>query len=588
MWARKDWVGFICCIYWCVLIGCVSASSSATAASLPRIDIGQLQEQWLREPVEFVVLDEHLALEDVQAANFQPLTGHSINQGIRDQIYWLRFRLYNDGPAAKSWILQNDTSYLDNLVVYHRDQHAEQFTRRHLSDRQPFHTRDIDYRNLSFGHSTEAGAYTDIYLQLYYDKADSISLNFHLWDEAVFWDAARDENLIYGIYYGILAALVLLSLTFAVLLRQLNALYYAVFLLSTGAMWLMLNGYAFQYLWPNSVYWHNEGFHIFFLLFALFALQFSKAFLRTRSIQPRVHRFFTALQVVAVASLALRASGEYRMVLDLAFGMLFLLAFIIPIASWRAYRKGLSYARWYTVAWLIYSISLLICVVSAYTDMLQWGMQVLNYMQTGSLLEALFLMVAMSEWLLSLDRDRRKALALANQDPLTRLGNRRLLQVQYEHYREQFHKDGQPVFLIMMDLDFFKQINDTHGHEAGDYVLKEVAVMLKEFSRDGDVCTRYGGEEFAVLLRADNIEAVWQVAERIRQQFASRPTTYNNQVIEHTLSSGITQVLSKNEILSVQEMMCRADAALYQAKSAGRNISVIYDNSTLCGIAKPF
>jgi diguanylate cyclase (GGDEF)-like protein len=564
-------------VFW--LVVCAGANAEVTAESVPELNIGQLEHLWLRAPAEFAVVDQHQPLDAIKNAAFHPLTDSDINQGISGKIYWLRIRLYNDSPVKKTWLLHNDTSYLDNLVIYYRDQNSTEFQRRHLSDRVAFHDRDIDYRNIAFSHVTAPGDYTDLYISAYFDKADSVSLNFHLWDRENFEEAAREENLVYGGYYGALVILAILSLIFAALLRQASALYYAAFLLSTAFMWSLLNGYAFQYIWPGSVYWHNEGFHISFLLFAFFALQFSKAFLRTTALQPRTHWFFNILQLIIIIALIMRAFGIYGGVLHIAFAMLALLALVIPWVSWRAWREGLTYARWYTFAWLVYSLNLVICVTSAYTDVLQWGMQVLDYMQAGSLLEAILLMVAMSEWLLSLDTDRRKAIALANQDPLTGLGNRRLLQMQYEFLRERFYKDGQPVFLIMLDLDHFKQINDTYGHEAGDLVLIEIARLIVHSSRDGDVCIRYGGEEFAMLLRADSLQAVWQVAERIRLQFAQNPTVYKNYEIQHTLSSGITQVLTEHEVLGVQEMMARADAALYQGKSAGRNCNTIYDGN---------
>jgi diguanylate cyclase (GGDEF)-like protein len=564
------WLAFV---VWCL-------ANTAAATVLPIIDIGQLQHQQLAGTVEFLSLNSHIAFSDVRTRRFEQLTPNHVNQGISDNIFWLRFRLHNSAKTPTAWLLHPDTSYVDNLSVYIRDQGSNGFASDHLSDRQPFHTRPVNYRYLAHEHVTPAGKYTDVYVKLHFvaGKPDSVSLNLQLWNKAHFWPAASQETVVYGTYYGALFILFILSLLIALLLKKPVALYYAGLLASTACMWLLLNGYGFQYLWPKSVYWQNEGFHITYLLFTLFALQFSKAFLRTRELQPRVHRLLNLFQILALAGLASRAFGYYAPALHLSFGLLFVVALLIPAAGWFAYRGGLSHARWYTLAWLAYSAGLVVCILSAYTGSLQWSMQVLDYLQIGSLLETVFLMIAMAEWLLHLDTDRRKALALANQDPLTGLGNRRLLQIQYEVLKERFSKDRQPVFLIMIDLDHFKQVNDRYGHEAGDHVLREVALLIEASSRDGDVCVRYGGEEFAILLRADDIDAVWQVAERIREQFANRPTTYNDHLITHTLSSGITQVLSQQETLSVQEMMSRADAALYRGKSAGRNCSIIFND----------
>jgi diguanylate cyclase (GGDEF)-like protein len=354
---------------------------------------------------------------------------------------------------------------------------------------------------------------------------------------------------------------------------------YGSFLLCTAAKWSLLNGFGFQYLWPNSVFWHNEGFHILYLLFAILGLQFSKAFLKTGKFFPNTHKLFIALQASAVVGIVLRFAGFYEPILHFSFAMLAVLAVVIPIISLRAWMRGVDYPRWYLFAWLVYSFSLLIALISAYSNWLNWGMQSLTYLQIGSLLEAIFLTIAMTERLMSLDKDRRKAIALAHQDPLTGLGNRRLLQMKYEAFRDQFAVDRTPVFLIMIDLDHFKRVNDQYGHEAGDHILKEFGQLLRDLSRSSDVCVRYGGEEFAILLHADSITTAHQIGERIRKRFAETPTAYQDHKIWHTLSMGITPVLSGEEMLSVEEMMARADAALYESKASGRNRAIVHSDA---------
>ncbi|WP_111642284.1 diguanylate cyclase [Marinimicrobium alkaliphilum] len=551
-------------------------AATGYASDWPIIDITDLSIAPVRAPAEFLARAEPATFDEVRRQDFAPLRPRDINQGISDGHYWIKARLVNDSTQPRTWFIHNETSYIDNLVVYARDNDQSDFSHTHLSDRQPFHQRPVDYRNLTYRHTTPARGHTDVYLNVYFDQADSISLNFMLADEDAFHQRVREENLFYGAYYGILGLLVLLALIVYCLLRQSSALYYALFLFSTGMLWLLLNGFGFQYLWPNSVALHNEGFHIAFLLFAIAGLQFSKSFLKTERHFPRTHRAFTVLQCIALAGIGLRLLGNYGIVLHLAFGMLALLAVAIPAISWMAWRRGLQYARWYLFAWLIYSISLLVAITSAYLGWFTWGMASLNYLQIGSLLEALCLTVAMTERLMSLETDRRDAIALAHQDPLTGLGNRRLLQKHYESMRTRFAQEGIPVFLIMIDLDYFKQVNDTYGHEAGDNVLQEMAKLLRQHSRSDDVCIRYGGEEFAMLLRANTLADAEHIAERVREQFADNATHFQGQIIHHTLSAGITEVLSDQETLSVRDMMARADAALYQGKTTGRNRTVIY------------
>lgn len=554
----------------------VLAASVSASSNPPSIEIGDLSQTYLRAPAEFSVHEVSAELESVRKQPFIPLGADQINRGMSDRAFWVRARLKNSSERPVTWVLSHETSYIDYLVVHYRDENDPQFSQSQLSDREAFDQRPVDYRKLAFRHTTAADSYTDVYLKLYFEKADSISLNLLLQAESQFVDQRQQENLLFGIYYGILLTLAAIALVVSIMLARLSALYYCLLLVATGTKWLLFNGYGFQYLWPENVFWQNEGFHIVFLLFAILALQFSKSFLKLNWQLPFLSKVFTALQLFSLLAIGLRFAGLYGLVLNVAFVMLLLLAVLIPLASWLTWRKGYQYARWYTLAWLVYSASLILALASAYFSWPGWGMRPLIILQLGSLLEAALLMIAMAEALLGLEQERRQALDMAHRDPLTGLGNRRLLQIEYERFKHLYQKDRKPVFLIMIDLDYFKVINDSYGHDAGDEVLKEVGELLTSHSREADVCVRYGGEEFALLLRADSLEEVIEVAERIRAEFARNPTHYRNQIIEHTLSSGITPVLDAKERLTVNEMMQRADAALYRGKEAGRNRNIIY------------
>lgn len=562
-----------------VLAVAVGASSNPNPYP-PSIEIGDLSQTYLRAPVEFTIQEVSADLANVREQAFMPLEADQINQGMSDRAFWVRARLKNSSEQPVTWVLSHETSYIDYLVVHYRDQNDAQFSLSQLSDREAFDQRPVDYRKLAFRHTTAADSYTDLYLKLYFEKADSISLNLLLQAESEFVDQRQQENLLFGVYYGVLLTLAVIALVVSIMLGRLSALYYCLLLVATGTKWLLFNGYGFQYLWPENVFWQNEGFHIVFLLFAILALQFSKAFLKLNWHFPLLSKVFTALQLFSWLAIGLRFAGLYGLVLNVAFVMLFLLAVLVPLASWLTWRKGYQYARWYTLAWLVYSASLILALASAYFSWAGWGMRPLIILQLGSLLEAALLMIAMAEALLGLEEERRQALDMAHRDPLTGLGNRRLLQIEYERFKRLYQKDQKPVFLIMTDLDYFKVINDTYGHDAGDEVLKEVAELLTSHCRETDVCVRYGGEEFAILLRADTLQEVVEVAERIRAEFARSPTHYRNQTIEHTLSSGITPVLDAKERLTVNEMMQRADAALYRGKEAGRNRNIIYGKSS--------
>lgn len=560
------------------LIPVLPALAQGPEDGMPVIAIDELESQTLRAPVEFQVSPDagaaDIAPRDLPAEAFRPLMNRDVNRGITGADHWLRVRLSNaSGDAAQSWVLHHETSYLDHLTVYYADD-GEPLKRAALSDREPFHARPFNHRTLAFAHDTPAGGHTDLYLQLGFDKADSLTLNLQLTRTDLFHDATRVQSLIFGAFYGVMSAFVLIAILFAVILRRSVYLLYAAFLVVSMVMWALLNGLAYQYLWPGSTYLHNEGFHIVYLLVAITALQFSRRFLKTQEFFPRIDCGLRIAQWIFAAGILLRLAGVHMPVLMLSFIALTLLV-LLSVLGLMAYRRGMRYARWYSIAWLVYGVGLGFSVLSAGTSLLEWGMTPLIFAQAGSAVEAAFLLVALGERLLDWDHARRRALRIAHQDPLTGLGNRRALDVAFDALEERASARGMPVFLAFIDLDHFKIINDRYGHEAGDAVLRHFARLLRSVCRPDDVLIRYGGEEFAIFIQAPYPEDAEEVLERIRIEFAREPTTFQGVELTHTLTAGIALALSPDTALDRADAIRRADTALYEGKRQGRNRCVM-------------
>jgi len=134
-------------------------------------------------------------------------------------------------------------------------------------------------------------------------------------------------------------------------------------------------------------------------------------------------------------------------------------------------------------------------------------------------------------------------------------------------------KDHRPLSVILFDVDHFKQINDTRGHQCGDEMLKRVAEIAGRQLRETDILARYGGEEFIVLLSESAAEQAAVVAERIRHDIAAHSMETSAGEIGVTISVGIADLLPEEDTLD--RLIQRADQALYAAKQAGRNRSVL-------------
>jgi len=162
----------------------------------------------------------------------------------------------------------------------------------------------------------------------------------------------------------------------------------------------------------------------------------------------------------------------------------------------------------------------------------------------------------------------RAATQSALRDPLTGTGNRIAMDQTLEREIHMARRHQQPLSLLMLDIDHFKRVNDSHGHTAGDQVLKAVATSIKNQLRNVDMVFRFGGEEFLILLSNTSREAAAMVGERLRYSSQVADYQVEGKQIELTVSLGCSTLLPAE---SAESLLRRADSALYVAKREGRN-----------------
>lgn len=158
--------------------------------------------------------------------------------------------------------------------------------------------------------------------------------------------------------------------------------------------------------------------------------------------------------------------------------------------------------------------------------------------------------------------------ALTTTDSLTGLANRRGFDLLAAQALLEARRDSRPLAAMLLDLDHFKTLNDSHGHLAGDAVLAGFARDLRQRLRDSDIICRWGGEEFIILLKDTPNGDAQQLAEKIRGQAEGRQYRFGGQSLKVTVSLGLTELHDED---GLDELISRADQALYRAKQGGRN-----------------
>ena len=163
------------------------------------------------------------------------------------------------------------------------------------------------------------------------------------------------------------------------------------------------------------------------------------------------------------------------------------------------------------------------------------------------------------------------SIEMAITDALTGLFNRRYMESHLATLVEQAASRGKPIAVLVLDIDYFKAVNDSHGHDAGDDVLREFSLRIRKAIRNIDLACRYGGEEFVIVMPETDLHVAGMVAERLRRSIASEPFAVNKGTkrIDVTISIGLSTLELKGE--AVADVLKRADIALYRAKHDGRN-----------------
>ncbi len=190
------------------------------------------------------------------------------------------------------------------------------------------------------------------------------------------------------------------------------------------------------------------------------------------------------------------------------------------------------------------------------------------------LLIIIFLVAVLFFLFLKNEKDIKERLSfISNYDPLTKLLNRRGYEIAYNTLLHSHKRDPRPFALLFLDIDHFKNINDTFGHDVGDLVLQKLSELLQKELRKSDIIARWGGEEFIVMLDNTDIQAAQKVAEKLRQAI----DRYKDEKLPHfTVSIGVVQ---GDENQSLENLVKKADIALYKAKESGRNQVVVYQDS---------
>ncbi|MCD8522207.1 MAG: diguanylate cyclase [Saccharospirillaceae bacterium] len=553
------------------------------------------------QSADFISLPQLQAITDDQ---WQDVPAASINFGFTNHHVWIRMPLaqlpfdYRHDP----WILELGYPLLDHAELYLLNG-STILLRTAAGNDLPYTARPIAVPELAFPVPPLSQA-DWLYLHVHSDS--SVQIPMRALPEQEYWQQRVASVTFDAAFYAILFSMLAYNLLIFLLTRDVIFLLYSLSIAAFATMMAGLHGWTYALLWPESPHLNDLTILLSLALSEIFLALFGLFFLRLRRLHPRAFRLYSGYVVSAVALVLLSVYLPYHTMIQLLTGQAILMsisALILGLLLWWQTRSRDVFLFFLAAFSLIFGLLLY--------ALQKFGVVPVNLItehaaEIGSVIQVVLLALSMADRhnrerqarLAAQDviinmqreanavldqkvRERTEDLEQLNQrlqeesttDALTRVRNRRYFDQRfYTLYQDAFRQQTS-LALLLIDIDHFKQFNDTYGHQLGDTVLQKVAKCMQQaIKRPQDSVYRYGGEEFAILLPNTDAQGALQVAEQLRARIDRLRITHQHQQLSVTASIGLCAAVPLGR--EQQELLYQqADKALYQAKTQGRNRS---------------
>lgn len=543
----------------------------------PRVDINSPSVNLTDFRIGYFI-DDSRELTYAQAREQQYTeTTSTTTLGTNALVTWFKVTLDNSTQQNLSLDLQLPHAYHVKSVQLYAER-SGQLVKSEELDLEHVAESNLMYRGVAiYPLDLPAGETTTVYVRSFAYS--------HQWFALNIFDEERSRKALVGVandialLVGMMLALVFYNFLLYFATSKKENIFYSFYLIS-GVVWI-----ALSYGLVASLF-DAYGPSIFMLNLSLitmpiFLLLFMMAIFETKHVYPTEHRF---LQALLLPLCGMFVWGLFDITAALkpastAAAIMMLVTLSVSISLWR---KGNPLAKFFLIGHGFFVF------FNVWAVLFYKGLVTPSYLSShgtgiGIMLEAIMLAFIISYRIKILEDLRESQDDLKKQaatDPLTRLYNRRHFFAEAGYLMKAAAARHQPMAILAIDIDNFKQVNDAHGHAVGDQVLTTLAHALKTQSRGNDLLARFGGEEFVMLLPEADTEKALACAERVRHAVATQSIEASpGEYLKLTVSIGVASVNLASD--SIESALNRADDALYEAKNNGRDrVCLSGDNTT--------
>ncbi len=484
--------------------------------------------------------------------------------GIGARPVWLHLRLNNTSMQPISRELMIGPTWLDAIDVYLV--HAQQLqTHWQTGDERPNAPGLVAASGYRWVTVFEPGV-SELYVRI--QSVDPMLVQLELLPAEQAEQHEHRVHYSYGFIYGFLLALVAYNLMLYAGLRERSHLLYSAYLATLIALDVAYTGHGLAHLWPQQPQVQRYAILGLMVLFGCAGMLFARCFLALDIHAPQVNAWIKKGSGLALLGFLLTVVLQSQWAAAwLAFGFAAVFMVSMLLLGLMTARTGRAAGRYFLVA--------VVCGMAgsggtflAVLGLIPFNTASYHALELGFTLEATLLALAVAYQMRQHQLAAVRSEHLAQHDPLTGVLNRRAFLLQAQILWSRSERSARPLSVVLVDLDHFKDINDTYGHAAGDAVLVRCAQLLTQACRAGHVLVRWGGEEFILLLPETDLAQARAFAERLRLQLTTQVWHTAPQATRPTASFGVAQ---RHTHATLEDLIRSADQALYQAKHQGRN-----------------